>query len=575
MRELYRHGDLRPLAEITTTPVRPPVEITEVPAAQGRLQAELRIALASGRVRDPAVDHFRPRLRFDDRRLNDPRRWFNGLIYSRWQLLAATALRRRLPLGRVFGSYERRRVSLPPLDGRSRQPIDRLAAWVPVLTALEALYLPTVNPEWLQLTNVEVEEWEEFRAAYDPVAMSEILQVKPAEIEASAESLLNRAHTIDPTGDWSRLIRRAPERAWKTLTGDALIAHDYRLAAEVLLQYYEDLLDLEAANALVQLAHETGADLAAVGDPNQALPVGHSGAMQLILRISPINVELADIHRFKDPAWAELTRELREGRGVRERDRIASRLIRSGHVTLVNSTAEALQTLVDGWFDATGSHATISIVTATHAEAQAVGEAIQARRIQEGSLDADRVAVGQSGQTLFEGDVAQTRRNDSRSGVENRQNWIISRISDDGILLTSTNDSTQGRRISHAYATGHLHLGYASTVYGAQGETTDRSIVGPGVAASGLYVGLTRGRHDNQAVLIAPTAAAATRELVDMLHRDAIEPNLEYSKAAARAELRATATRQSVYAEESGEVKETSQPSLSGSRSLRQIWIAS
>jgi hypothetical protein len=253
LRELYRRGDLRPLAEITTRSARPGVAISEVPAARGSLQAELRIALASGRIRDPGADGYRPRLRFDDRRLSDPPRWMNGLIYSRWQLLAAPDLRWRLPFRRVFGPYERRRVTLPPLDEWSRPPIDRLAGWFPVLAALEARYLPTVDPEWLRLANVEVEEWDEFRTYYDPVAMLSTLGVVPEEVQAFAEWLLHRAHTVDPTGDWSRLIRRAPDRGWKTLTGDALIALDHRLAAEVLLLFYEDLAQRNAAPPLPEL----------------------------------------------------------------------------------------------------------------------------------------------------------------------------------------------------------------------------------------------------------------------------------------------------------------------------------
>ncbi|WP_240977297.1 AAA family ATPase [Planctomonas sp. JC2975] len=306
------------------------------------------------------------------------------------------------------------------------------------------------------------------------------------------------------------------------------------------------MLDLDTANALVALGHETGAGLAAVGDPNQALPVGHSGAMELMRRNTGFNVELTDIHRFKDPAWAELTREIRDAHGARERDQIAARLVEGGHVKLVNNSHDALHAMVDGWFDATKSRATISLVTATHAEAQAIGEAIQARRIQEGSLNTDRIATGQGGQTLFEGDAVQTRRNDSRAGVENRQNWIVSRIRNDSILLTSTSDSSQARQISHEYAAGHLHLGYASTVYGAQGETTDRSIVGPEVDAAGLYVGLTRGRHDNSAVLVAATARAATAELADILRRETPEPGLDDSLHVAWAELHKSATQASL-----------------------------
>jgi hypothetical protein len=250
LRELHRRGDLPPLAEITTRRVHPPTVISEVPAVRGGLQAELRLAAASGRIRDPGAETYRPRLRFDERRLTDPPRWMNGLIYSRWQLLAVPDLRGRLSLRRVFGPYERRRVVLPPLDDWSRPRVERLASWVPVLAALEARYLPTIDPEWLRLSNVDVQKWEEFRALFDPVAMLSTLGITPADVQASAESLLFRAHTFDPTGGWSRLIRRAPDRGWKTLTGDALVALDHRLAAEVLLLFYEDVAQRHAAPPL-------------------------------------------------------------------------------------------------------------------------------------------------------------------------------------------------------------------------------------------------------------------------------------------------------------------------------------
>lgn len=59
--------------------------------------------------------------------------------------------------------------------------------------------------------------------------------------------------TLDPTGDWSRLICRASERGWKTLKGNALVALNHRLAAEILLLFYEDLAHRNAAEPLPEL----------------------------------------------------------------------------------------------------------------------------------------------------------------------------------------------------------------------------------------------------------------------------------------------------------------------------------
>ena len=297
------------------------------------------------------------------------------------------------------------------------------------------------------------------------------------------------------------------------------------------------MLDLDSANALVQLARETGAGIAAVGDPNQALPVGHSGALQLLRHNSAEMVELLDVHRFKDPEWGWFTLELRRAETAEDRHGLASTLVETGHVQLVNNTSEVEAAMTDAWFNATNRRETISLITSTHAEAQAVSEAIQARRLEGGALTTGKVAIGQDGQTLLEGDVVQTRRNNGSSGVENRQNWILHQITNNGLVLANVNDSTQFRKVSHDYAAQHIHLGYASTVYGAQGETTDRSLIGPGVDAAGLYVGLTRGRISNNVILTAPTPQAATTELTEMMQRGSIEPTIDASRTAAREEL--------------------------------------
>jgi hypothetical protein len=302
------------------------------------------------------------------------------------------------------------------------------------------------------------------------------------------------------------------------------------------------MLDLESANALAQIACDTGAGIAAVGDPRQALPVGHSGAMELLRRNSTSRVELVDVHRIRDPTWGEVTIRLRQATSAEDRQRVAKLFVATGHVRLATNAVDAEQVMADAWFDATRRRTTISLITATHGEAQSLNEAIQTRRIQQGVLRTERFAVGQNGQTLLVGDVVQTRRNDSRAGIENRQNWVISRITETAILISSTSSSACVRKISREYAAQHLHLGYASTVYGAQGETTDQSLVGPGVDAAGLYVGLTRGRGANEVVLVAPTTHAAVTELVEMMQRGDVEATMAASVDAARAEFTRAAT---------------------------------
>lgn len=301
------------------------------------------------------------------------------------------------------------------------------------------------------------------------------------------------------------------------------------------------MLDLEAASALCDIVRVTGAGIALVGDQYQALPVGHSGAMSLFWRRSPDRVELETTHRFNDPVWADLTLRLRHPDSDDERCGVAEELIRTDHVVMTDNDLAAREAMVDGWFDATRNRETIALITATHAEAQEISEAIQRRRIEAGVIHAGQALSGQSGQVIFVGDVVQTRRNDSASDVQNRQNWIVKTISKDHAILAASTDTTDLRKVSLDYAAAHIHLAYATTVYGVQGETTDHALVGPGVDAAGLYVGLTRGKQHNAALLVAPTADSAKAQLVEMMQRQPVEETIGKSRAAAQAELRRAA----------------------------------
>ena len=71
----------------------------------------------------------------------------------------------------------------------------------------------------------------------------------------------------------------------------------------------------------------------------------------------------------------------------------------------------------------------------------------------------------------------------------------------------------------------------------------DASIVGPDVDAAGLYVGLTRGRRWNEAIVVAGSADAAREELADAMRRGVPEPTIEDSRRAAQIDLSRAARR--------------------------------
>lgn len=249
LRELYRRGFLTPLLEVMERRVSEPRQVVGGPQPRGTRQSQVLNALNRGSIRDLTTTAFRPRMRFDRAGLDDPHGWWNGLVYSRWQLLALADIRPYLSHQRRSGPYENRRVRLPE-PKEFLVTFDQWTRAAVVITALEARYLPLVRPRWIQVTNAEPDEWRAYRTSFDPVAVASDLGIDAAFARNFAERLLMHAKRIDPLGTWARLVRRSIPKAWETLNGDALIAHEMRLAAEILLLFYEDLASKGAADPL-------------------------------------------------------------------------------------------------------------------------------------------------------------------------------------------------------------------------------------------------------------------------------------------------------------------------------------
>lgn len=297
------------------------------------------------------------------------------------------------------------------------------------------------------------------------------------------------------------------------------------------------MLDLQTANAFAELSHAHRVGVAMVGDTHQALPIGHVGAMAMAVRSAGAAVELDTVHRFRDPEYGALTLRMRDPRDAQHASEVASELAKRGHISRVDHLEAAREHMIDAYFAWRARGKRVALVTASNSEANAINDAIQQRRVEAGELDATQTVAGMAEQRILVGDTVQTRRNDYRTGVENRALWVVGGIRGTAITLVSVNDGGEMRQVTTGYALEHLQLAYASTVHGVQGDTVDASFVGPDVDAAGLYVGLTRGRLHNEAVVVALSDRAAHAKIAASMIRGGAELTIQDAVHAAEAEL--------------------------------------
>lgn len=251
--------------------------------------------------------------------------------------------------------------------------------------------------------------------------------------------------------------------------------------------------------------------LVLVGDPHQLAPVGRGGMFTELCN-SVRTVELGQLHRFTEPWEADASLALRGGDSRCLDVYEAFGRIRPG------SLDHHVDTIADLWIDCDRRGETLAITTTRNDDVVAINEHIQHKRAAAGQLDPDSIIpIGDEWAMIS--DIVATRRNDRRlrtsrgDHVRNRERWIVTATHPNGDLTVSRLAGHGTITLPASYAAEFVELAYATTEYGAQGITADRSLTLATSAATGrgLYVGMTRGRADNLALVVTdePTIDAA------------------------------------------------------------------
>jgi len=377
-------------------------------------------------------------------------------------------------------------------------------------------------------------------------------RVAAAETGADSNTAAGLAHAYgfrwDSDGVWTRLEIGETDTDGFTYQGPR--GADQLNPGDVLVIDEAGMLDQETARALLHIADEAAAHLVYVGDRRQLPAVGIGGVLDLVAMWTPQQIELSAVHRFRrnviaddgelanvpDNEYAALSLEIRSGI---DPGAVFDRLLAGGHVQLWDSDAEALANLSITIADRHTAGESQAVSVATNDEAGLLNQAVHQQLIERRLVD-DAVTVrGSDGLEIGAGDRVMTRQNSVEHGVANRQVWTVTAVTDNG-QVELVGPQHEQAVLPPAYVRESVHLAYASTTHGVQGETATHAdlLLSMATDAACAYVGLTRGRHSNTVHIVADTPQQAREQWIEAASRNRADLGLEHARNAALNEAR-------------------------------------
>jgi len=229
LQDLHNNRLLLPLFRVSDNPVSGR-RINVAPNGNLNDRYKAQVAASEGRLHDSADEGYSadwPYSGPDDEQSG----WWNGFLYSSWQLLDLhyvvndlAAVRRGLLHPTIRHSVAQQR----------RQRVLALAALAP-------RYLPGILGRLSTPPSMDSERLERFRFESDVLGLLGAVGFDPAQLQAEAENLLLNARSRDSLSKWLPVIRHANYSAWSKLSGGPLDCLWLRIGAEILLRAHEDL----------------------------------------------------------------------------------------------------------------------------------------------------------------------------------------------------------------------------------------------------------------------------------------------------------------------------------------------
>jgi Ti-type conjugative transfer relaxase TraA len=259
---------------------------------------------------------------------------------------------------------------------------------------------------------------------------------------------------------------------------------------------------------LLSQAHEAGAKVVLIGDPEQLQAIEAGAAFRALFERHGA-AEITEVRRQREGWQREATRELATGRTGEALERYQA----AGMIQETETRSEARTALVADWEAMREAHPGESQIILAYTRAD-VGElnALARERMREAGVlrGADRVVETERGARAFaEGDRILFLRNERGLGgrdgngvaVKNGTLGTVLAVAEGGERMRVRLDGAGPERErtvrfdTRDYA--HIEHGYAATVHKAQGITVDRThlLATPHLDRHAAYVGLTRHRE--------------------------------------------------------------------------------
>jgi hypothetical protein len=286
--------------------------------------------------------------------------------------------------------------------------------------------------------------------------------------------------------------------------------------------------------AVQQRCAAAGAKTLMVGDHAQMTPVGPGGLLADVAAHG-LSYELTEVRRF-DADW-----EKAASLGLRAGDKAAvAEYAKHGRLRDGGAVEQAEAKARQAWLADTLAGKESLLVAQSNAAAARLSAALREELVALGKVGQECVPLGMQGTVAGVGDLVQARRNAwSLAGWEgntqapvNRATYEVTAIRDDGGLTVApiVQRGPEGNvlgapmQLPRQYVDQHLTLGYASTVYAAEGRTvqTCHGLLTPGMDAAAAYVAATRATEHNTLWGVtrqAPAKDSATGEVAQVKER--------------------------------------------------------